>query len=62
MSAKNICRKEIRAPVARAMDVTMIATTVGGAAIANMIFPSITSAIIGAVLGAVIGYRATESA
>jgi hypothetical protein len=62
MSAKNICRKEVRSPINRAMDITMIATTVGSAAIANMMFPSLESAIIGAVLGAVIGYRATESA
>jgi hypothetical protein len=44
------------------MDITMIATTVGSAAIANLNFPSLESARIGAVLGAVIGYRATESA
>ncbi len=62
MSAKNICRKEVRLPINRAMDITMIATTVGSATIANMIFPSLESAIIGAVLGAVIGYRATEFA
>jgi NhaP-type Na+/H+ or K+/H+ antiporter len=62
MSAKKICRKEARLPITRAMDVTMIATTVGSAAIANMIFPSLGSAIIGAVLGAIIGFRATKSA
>jgi len=62
MSSKNISRKEVRSPINRAMDITMIATTVGSAAIANMVFPSLESVIIGAVLGAVIGYRATESA
>ncbi len=62
MSAKKISSEETRLPVTRVMDVTVIATTVGSAAIANMIFPSLGSAIIGAVLGAIIGFRATKSA
>lgn len=62
MSAKKICRKEARSSITRVMDVTMISTTVGSAAFANMIFPGLGSTIVGAVLGAVFGFRATKSA
>ncbi|MEB0039259.1 MULTISPECIES: hypothetical protein [unclassified Pseudomonas] len=62
MSVEKINHTSARSPIARAMDVTMIATTIGSAAIANMIFPSLGSAVIGAILGAIFGYRATKSA
>ena len=62
MSAKKICRKETRLPINRVMDVTMISTTVGSAAFANMIFPGLGSTLVGAVLGAIFGFRATRSA
>lgn len=51
-----------RRDVARAMDVTMIATTIGCAAAANMVSPGAGSAILGAVLGIVIGLAATRRA
>ena len=62
MSAQKICRKEPRSSLTRVMDVTMISTTVGSAALANMIFPGLGSTLVGAVLGAVFGFRATRSA
>ena len=46
--------------MSRAMDVTVIATTIGGASVANMLRPGLASAVIGAVLGAVFGFRATR--
>lgn len=62
MSAKKICRKETSLPATRVMDVTIISTTVGSAAFANMIFPGLGSTIVGAVVGAIFGFRATKSA
>jgi hypothetical protein len=46
----------------RFMDVTMIATTAGCAAAANMLYPSLGSALIGAVLGAIFGFTVSRSA
>jgi len=48
--------------MSRAMDVTVIATTIGGASVANMVIPGLGSAVIGAVLGAIFGFRATRFA
>ncbi|WP_397452729.1 hypothetical protein [Pseudomonas sp. NA-150] len=61
MTNKHFHRLGTCPPISRAMDVTMIATTVGCAAIANMVFPSMGSAVVGAVLGAIIGFRSTKS-
>jgi len=41
-------------------DVTMIATTLGGAAVANLIFPGIGGALVGAFIGAMIGRNAAK--
>ncbi|WP_300719419.1 hypothetical protein [Pseudomonas sp.] len=46
----------------RAMDVTMIATTIGCAAAANMIHPGTGSVIVGALLGIAVGLMATRRA
>ena len=53
-------KREERDLMSRAMDVTVIATTIGGASVANMLIPGLGSAVIGAVLGAVFGFRATR--
>lgn len=55
-------RHAARKVLSRAMDVTMIATTVGCAAAANMIHPGTGSAIIGALLGIALGMMATRRA
>ncbi len=39
----------------RFMDITVIATTAGCASMANMLCPSLGSAVVGAVLGAMFG-------
>ena len=63
MSDKKVIRvRRVRRSRARAMDVTMIATTVGCAAAANMLLPGLGSAVVGAILGAVIGAVATKPA
>ncbi|WP_312141174.1 hypothetical protein [Stutzerimonas nitrititolerans] len=49
-----------RKALSRAMDVTMIATTVGCAAAANMIVPSSGSVLVGALLGVLLGLAATK--
>lgn len=62
MHRSNCCRSRQKVSISRVLDVTMIATTVGCAAAANMIFPGVGSAVIGAVLGAFIGLCATKAA
>jgi hypothetical protein len=52
--------KTRRGPASRAMDVTMIASTVGCATVANLMVPSLGSAVCGAIIGAIIGFRATR--
>ena len=41
-------------------DITKIATTLGGAAVGNMIFPGIGGAILGGLVGAMIGRKAAK--
>ncbi|NWB20133.1 MULTISPECIES: hypothetical protein [unclassified Pseudomonas] len=41
-------------------DITKIATTLGGAAVGNMIFPGIGGAIVGGLVGALIGRKAAK--
>lgn len=55
-------RRTARKALSRAMDVTMIATTVGCAAAANMVVPSSGSVLIGALLGVLLGLAATKKA
>lgn len=50
--------------ISRFMDVTMIATTVGCASAANMLFPAAGTGtvVLGAVLGIALGLAATKKA
>ncbi|BCT33870.1 hypothetical protein PproGo58_33650 [Pseudomonas protegens] len=41
-------------------DVTMLATTIGGAAVANLFFPGLGGVLVGAVIGAMIGRSAAK--
>ncbi|UCP10209.1 hypothetical protein K5R88_00750 [Pseudomonas sp. MM213] len=41
-------------------DITKIATTLGGAAVGNMIFPGVGGAILGGLIGAMIGRKAAK--
>lgn len=61
---KNIKNKPVENARARAANpignVTMIAATVGGAAMANMIVPGVGSAMIGGLVGAWLGRNAVK--
>ncbi len=51
-----------RNPFSRIMDIRMIATTLGGASLANMLFPNMGSALLaGLLLGALAGLWATST-
>jgi len=54
------CPPITRHPFSRMMDIQMIATTLGGASLAGMLFPNMGSALLaGLLLGALAGLWAT---
>ncbi|NWB94748.1 hypothetical protein HX870_10645 [Pseudomonas gingeri] len=50
-----------RTPFSCLMDINMIGATLGGACLANMLFPDTGSALVGALLGALAGFRAAST-